>query len=73
VRLFTYLVGSAIFATIASVVWLLIALQCGMGPDSPVACNERADQQAHLFALGSITVFLILSFFFWRRRGAGAQ
>ena len=72
-KLFNFLIGSSLYFFISMFTYFVILTQCGMGPDSPVACNLRAVDQGFGFILVALAVYLGLSLIFWRRRDAGAQ
>ena len=63
---FALIAVSAVYALVAGFIWMLILLQCGLGPDSPVACNERADSQAFWFVIAAVAFYLIVSIAIWR-------
>ena len=72
-RLFYFMVLSVIYAVISTTLSFVLVTQCGMGPDSPIDCNERGDELALIFNFGAMAAFLGLSFIYWRRRDAGVQ
>lgn len=72
-KLFFFLVLSVIYAVVAATISIIIVTQCGLGPDSPVACNKSADNQGLIFNLVGLAIYIGLSFFYWRRRDAGAR
>jgi hypothetical protein len=46
---------------------LLIMLRCGLGPDSPVACNDAADRDAVIALIVAGIIYLLGAAAFWRR------
>ena len=69
--------ASFIFATSACAlvilcVYLAILLSCGMGPDSPAACNDPANIDAHRFLVGAAIAYLAVGLVLWfvRKRTA---
>jgi len=60
--------ASVIYALIAYFIYLGLTLQCGMGPDNPVACNDAADRQSFSFAVGAVVFCAVLSVGYWRYR-----
>ena len=65
-----FLAVSIAYAAAATFVWMQILLQCGLGPDSPVACNQRADDQAFWFLLGAVALYVVFLIYIWRRKRA---
>jgi hypothetical protein len=61
------------YLVVAVFVWLQILLQCGMGPDSPAACNVRADQQAVIFGVLAPIGYALLAVVYWRHRRTKVQ
>ena len=61
-----FVVLSVAYAIVACFTFLALALRCGMGPDSPAACNDVADRQAFSFAVGALVFYAILSVGYWR-------
>ena len=66
-KFFGFLVLSAVYGALASFIWFQIALSCGLGPDSPVSCNEKADRNAAFFAVAAIAIYGVAAFLYWRR------
>ena len=64
-----FVVASFAYAILAYFIALFLALQCGLGPDSPMACNATADRQVFSFAVGAIVFYAILSVRYWWPRG----
>ena len=56
------------YLVIATFVWLQILLQCGMGPDSPAACNAQADSQSYIFIMAALVGYLLLAIVYWHHR-----
>jgi len=67
VRLFLFLLVSAGYALVSSFIWMQIELQCGLGPDSPFECNQRADQQGELFVGVAIIAYCLAALISWRK------
>ncbi len=72
-KVLIFLVTSAIYALVASFIWIQILLSCGLGPDSPAACNDRADHQAAIFAGIAIIVYGLFVIVYWRFRRPGVR
>ena len=66
-RLAIFLLVSLAYGFCAYVAFLLITLRCGLGPDSPAACNDAADRDAAIMLMVAGVVYLIGAAAFWRR------
>jgi hypothetical protein len=64
---------SLLFAIVATYAWLCILMSCGMGPDSPAACNRIADSDAHIFSISAWVAYAIFTVIYWRRKRSGAR
>jgi len=67
VKLFLFLLVSVGYLLLTSFIWMQIELQCGMGPDSPFECNQRADQQGEIFAVVAIILYCLAVLISWRK------
>ena len=65
----TFILASIAYAIIACFICLQLMLQCGLGPDSSLACNYAADRQVFSFAVGAIVFYAVLSVGYWWPRG----
>ena len=65
-----FLAVSIAYAAVATFVWMQILLKCGLGPDSPAVCNQRADEQAFWFSVGAVALYVVFSIYIWRRKRA---
>jgi len=65
--MFLFLLATGAYAAVACVIYLGLLLQCGLGPDSPAACNDSADRQSASFVVGSLIFYAVLAFAYWRR------
>ena len=65
-RVLKLLTASLAYWIVAVAIYLLITLQCGLGPDSPYECNMKADLQAAWFGLASFIVYFGAALAFWR-------
>lgn len=72
-KAFAFGLGTLAYLLLAYFIWLQILLQCGLGPDSPVACNDKADRQSFSFVVGAVLFYLILSVGIWWPRGKNAK
>lgn len=72
-KLLGILIGSALYGAAVYFVALMLALQCGMGPDSAAACNDEADLDVTMFLVGAALFYTALSFFIWRRWRLGVR
>jgi hypothetical protein len=68
VKALIFISASVGYAIVAFFIFFLLILQCGLGPDSPVACNDSAETQAFSFAVGAFVFYAILSVGYWRYR-----
>jgi hypothetical protein len=59
---------SVVWVVIGGLIWFSIKLSCGMGPDSPLACNMNADYQASLFLVFLLVGYGLFSLMYWSRR-----
>jgi hypothetical protein len=66
-----FLIGSFVYGLIGIFIYMQVLLQCGLGPDSPVACNERVDEQLPFVIPALVIVYIIGALLFWRRRSKG--
>jgi len=66
VKALIFIGASVVYAIIAYFIYLALTLQCGLGPDSPTACNDVADRQSFSFAVGAVVFYAILSVGYWR-------
>ena len=66
-KLFLIILISAGYFAVCSFIWLQIELQCGLGPDSPFECNQRADQRGTVFAVAAIITYGLAAFISWRK------
>jgi len=73
VKALFFVCASAAYLLIAYFVAIILMGECGMGPDSPIACNDAADRQILSFAVGAIVFYAILSVRYWwpRRHSKG--
>jgi hypothetical protein len=60
--------ASVIYTLSVYLIYRGLTLQCGMGPDSPAACNDGADRQSFSFALGAVVFYAVSSVGYWRYR-----
>jgi hypothetical protein len=70
-RLILFVFLSLGFGFCVYIMELLIILRCGLGPDSPVACNAAADRDAQTALIVAGVVYLLGSAAFWLRRRRG--
>ncbi|MCW3798127.1 hypothetical protein OMW55_09955 [Sphingomonas sp. BN140010] len=66
-RLFAFVSTTAAYALAATIIYASILLHCGLGPDSPAACNNMADRQGAAIRVGAIIFYAVLAFAYWRR------
>ena len=59
---------SIMWAIVGAIVWLVISLGCGMGPDSPEVCNVEADHMATAFLAFLVIAYGLFALMFWSRR-----
>jgi hypothetical protein len=73
VKAFVFILASVAYAILVYFIALFLALQCGLGPDSSVVCNAKADRQVFSFAVGAIVFYAVLSVGYWwpRKRSKG--
>jgi hypothetical protein len=71
VRSSVFLIGSFVYALIGVFIYMQVFLQCGLGPDSSVACNQRVDEQLPFVIPALVIVYIIGALLFWRRRSKG--
>jgi hypothetical protein len=69
VKALIFVAASFAYAVVAYIVYTGLILQCGLGSDSPTACNAAADRQSFSFAVGAIVFYAVLSAGYWWRRG----
>ena len=66
-RLFRFVLATGAYVVVASLIYLGLLLQCGLGPDAPAACNDSAESQSASFVVGAIIFYVVLAFAHWRR------
>ena len=70
-RLTVFLIASFAYAFVGVLIYSQVLLQCGLGPESPLACNERVDKQLPFVIPGLVIVYIVGSILFWGRRSKG--
>jgi hypothetical protein len=63
-----FVCASAGYAEVAYFIYVAVLLQCGLGPDSPAACDAAADKQSFDFAVRALVFYAVLSVGYWRCR-----
>jgi hypothetical protein len=69
VKFAVFVAASLAYAVVAYFIYTGLILQCGLGPDTPSACNDAADRQSFSFAVGAVVFYAVLSVGYWWRRG----
>jgi len=69
VKALIFVGASVAYIVAAYFICLAVLLQCGMGPDAPVACSDAVERQSFSFAVGAIVFYAILSAGYWWPRG----
>ncbi len=72
-RVMIFAIASLGYALAATFVWFPILLSCGLGTDSPVACNAEADFRAKVFVAGAVAFYGVATFIYWRLRRFGVR
>ena len=67
----SFIIASATFWLAIGAGYTLITFQCGMGPDSPSACNDLADQEARYFLIAMAAIYLAGLAYFLRKTRTG--
>ena len=59
---------SVMWAMVGAIIWAAIQFDCGLGPDSPEACNIEADSKARRFLIFLPIAYAIFAATYWSRR-----
>ena len=62
---------SALYGVLAFFALLMIALSCGLGPDTSAQCNATVAGKIYAFVAVAMLAYILFAVVFWRKRRKG--